>query len=149
QDEPPFLRHPEILLSLGIRPQSRAILLVRREALERNQSPTDVVRPLIGQEVTHQVPAASRNDPPPILGILLKCIPLERINLVPIHTGNLPRSPLPGKERSGRGLERHTAVDFTAHHRNDISCCTATLRLRSKYGCRPASRSGRGRNRRR
>ena len=41
------------------------------------------------QKIPDKVPAASRNNAAPILGILLERVPLERINLIADKAGNL------------------------------------------------------------
>src|ERR1043165_4635909 len=42
--------------------QTRAIGFIRGEAIESDQSPGDIVRTFMRQEVTNEMPAATRND---------------------------------------------------------------------------------------
>src|ERR1019366_1043771 len=91
--------------------QARPIGLVRGEAVERDQSPGDVVGSLMWQEVANEVAAAARDDAPPVRCVLFEVFQLERIDLVADEAGN----------RHGPQYRRWR---------------TGTLRLTSKYGCR-------------
>src|SRR5262245_46617925 len=57
QDEALALREREVLHALGVGAQAGAIALVVGEAGERDQSPADIVRALVRQEVADQVAA--------------------------------------------------------------------------------------------
>src|SRR6185503_11423800 len=66
------LRQREVRKGLSIRTQARAVSFISGEAIERDQSPGDVVCAFMRQEVTDKMPAATRDDAPPIL-----CVRLE------------------------------------------------------------------------
>src|SRR5262245_60272743 len=76
------LRCGEILQRFGIGTKARAVGFVCGEVVERDQSPRDIVRAFVWQEIANQVPAAARNDPPPVFGVGFEFVTLERIDLV-------------------------------------------------------------------
>src|SRR5512138_4037779 len=80
QDEPLRLGHREVGAALGIFPESTAILFIRRETVERDQSPPHVVRALVRQEVADEMAAAPGDDAAPVLGVLLERVALERVD---------------------------------------------------------------------
>src|SRR5262249_23682380 len=82
------LRQREILQRFGIGSQPRAVRLVRGETVKCDQSPGHVVGAFMRQEITDQVAAATRDDAPPVLGISLEFVALERIDLVTDDTGD-------------------------------------------------------------
>src|ERR1044071_690311 len=61
------LRQREVRKGLGIRTQTRAVSFICGKAIERDQSPGNVVGAFMRQEVADEMPAATRNDAPPIL----------------------------------------------------------------------------------
>src|ERR1700677_4232415 len=77
----------KILARFRIRLQSHAIALVGRQAVERNQPPGDVARALARQKISDQMTPAAWNDAAPILGVSLKFVSLERIDLVADEAG--------------------------------------------------------------
>src|SRR6266404_246383 len=81
------LCHCEIRPRFPIRPQARSVGLVRRKAIECNQTPSHIIRAFVWKKIADQVATASRNDAAPIFGILLELLSLERINLVSDEAG--------------------------------------------------------------
>ena len=55
QDQPLRLRHGEILAARGIGLEPRAVTLVCREIVEGDQSPGDVVGPLVRHEIADEI----------------------------------------------------------------------------------------------
>src|SRR6185369_11816938 len=82
------LRQREVRKSLSIRTQARAIRFICGKAIERDQPPGDVVCAFMRQEVTDEMPAATRDDAPPILCVRLELITLERIDLITNDASN-------------------------------------------------------------
>src|ERR1700744_3413879 len=76
------LSKTEIVQRRGIGTQPRAIRFVRREAIESDEAPRDVVRAFVRQEVADQMAAAARNDFAPRFGVLPERVALERIDLI-------------------------------------------------------------------
>src|ERR1700743_2423858 len=82
EDAAQILRHHEVCLRLWILSQPRLIALVRIQAVECDQAPAHIVRPLVWKEIANQMAAATRDDAAPVLRILSECIALIRIDLV-------------------------------------------------------------------
>src|ERR1035441_5503329 len=76
------LCHEKVFTRFRIRLQTRFVALIRCQAVECNQTPGNIVRAFVRQEISDQVSTASRNDSAPIFGVLLECVSLERIDLV-------------------------------------------------------------------
>src|SRR5450755_358209 len=53
------LRHREIINCFGIGFQARAVLLIRCETVERDQSPGNIIRAFVWQEISDEMAAAS------------------------------------------------------------------------------------------
>src|SRR5262249_34639273 len=87
------LGHCEILQRLGIGAQPRAIGFVRRKTVKRDQSPRHIVGAFMRQEITNQVPAATRDAAPPVLGGSFEFVTLKRIDLITNDTGDHCVSP--------------------------------------------------------
>src|SRR5208283_5462893 len=71
-DEAPRLRIREILARLCVRLQTRPVILVVRQRIERDQAPRFVVRSLVGQEISDEMAAAARNNADPVCRIFLE-----------------------------------------------------------------------------
>src|SRR5262245_15218643 len=82
EDETLFLGELEVGHALRVLAQARAVGLVRREAVERDEREGDVVGALVRHPVTDEIAAALRNDGHPVLGILLELVALEGFELV-------------------------------------------------------------------
>src|SRR6266568_4906812 len=76
------LRHREVLTPFRIFLQTRSVGLIRGQAVECDQRPSDIVGPFVREKIPDKMSAASRNDAAPILGVLLERISLEWIDLV-------------------------------------------------------------------
>src|SRR5262245_39974585 len=142
----------EIGERLTVSPQRQAIGFVGRQAVERDQSPGDVVRALVRQEVPQQVPAAAWDDASPVFGVLVERFLLKRIDLIPDETGDGRRdhrrfpfcTDRLGERRDGEGLPQKLPARrwLGAHHRDPV-CESGAVRKRSTaaYSCRrPSSR---------
>src|SRR5579872_2853716 len=88
QDQALPARHVEILPCLGVGTQFRTVSFVGCQALEGDQSPRDVIRAFVGEEIPHQMATTARDDAPPVGGVLPECIPLKRIDLVTDDAGD-------------------------------------------------------------
>jgi hypothetical protein len=62
--------------------------LAKKQGLERNQAPRDVIGAFMGEKVSDQMTAAAGNDPTPLFGILLEGRALKRVDLVANEAGN-------------------------------------------------------------
>src|SRR6185436_13535183 len=76
------LRQREVREGFSVRTQTGAVNFIRGKAVESDQSPRDIVCTFMRQEVTDEMPTATRNDAPPILRVRLELIALERIDLI-------------------------------------------------------------------
>src|SRR5262245_52153076 len=82
QDEPALGRVGEVRAPVRIGLQSSSIGLVRRKGLEPDESPGDVVGPLVRQEIAEQRSAAAGNDAAPGFRVGPERLALEGIDLV-------------------------------------------------------------------
>ena len=110
------MRQVEILASLGIGAQARPVALIRRQAVEGDQPPGDVVGAFMRQEIADEMSATARNDAAPVFGVFPERVALEGIDLIA------------DDNRDGHGQQYD-------------ACPTPTLRLRSNHGCRPTDGS--------
>jgi hypothetical protein len=62
--------------------ESRPISLIRGETIEYDQSPSDVVRAFVWQEVAEQMASALGNDGCPARGVLSERVTLKRIDFI-------------------------------------------------------------------
>ena len=83
------LCHVEILKRLPIRLQTCSVMIVRGEAVERDQPPCNVVCALMREEISDEVPTASRNNAAPVLGVLFETVALEWVDLIADDAGDL------------------------------------------------------------
>src|SRR5262245_21814134 len=88
QDETLALRECEILHALGVGAQPGAIALVVGETGEGNQSPADIVRALVRQEIADEMAAGAGDELAPALRVLAKSIQLRRVDFVADETGD-------------------------------------------------------------
>ncbi len=102
EDKVSGLCHGEVFTRLRVFFQARPVDLIGGQAIERNQTPGNVVCAFVRQKVPDKVAAASRNDAAPIRSIFLECVPLEGIDLVADEAGDCHWCPL--KRRSGPGI---------------------------------------------
>src|SRR5215472_6633791 len=88
EDDPLALCHREVLSRFLVRPKARPVCLIGGERIEGNQTPRDIVRPLMGKKISYQVTSAAGDDAAPILGVLPELVPLEGIDLIADEAGD-------------------------------------------------------------
>src|SRR5580658_8678619 len=76
------LRAVEVFASLRIVLEASAVVFVGCKAIERDQTPRNVVGSFVRKEVTNEMPSAPWNDAAPILRILPKLVPREWVDLI-------------------------------------------------------------------
>src|SRR6266576_1513704 len=76
----------EVLARLRIGFQLLSVRFIRCKAVEGNQSPGNIVSPLVGQEVAHQTATTPRDDAAPVFSVLFESFPLVRIDFVSDET---------------------------------------------------------------
>src|SRR5215472_10894836 len=155
EDDPLALCIREVLSRFFVCPQARPVCLIGGERIEGDQTPRDIVRPLMGKKISYQVTSAAGNDAAPILGVLLELVPLEGIDLVADEAGDRHGGP-PGigsggavvalqAQRRGGGRDQRKRLapvylrgcEFgrVIMHRSQYAQGQAsTLRLQSNYG---------------
>src|SRR6185437_9563121 len=82
QDQPLVLRHGKILLRFRIGLQIRLVSLIRRQAVEGNQSPGNVIGPFVGKKISYKLPATSGNDAAPVFRVLPELLFLKWIDFI-------------------------------------------------------------------
>src|SRR5580692_3735320 len=86
------LRAIEVLASFRIVLEASAVLFVGCKAVERDQTPRDVVGSFVWKEVTNEMPSAPGNNTTPILRIFRKLAPLEWVDLIADNAHECHRS---------------------------------------------------------
>jgi DNA-binding transcriptional ArsR family regulator len=76
------LCHGEIIARFGIGLQPGAIGLIRRQTIESDQTPGDVVRAFVGQEISDKMAATARNDVAPVFRVLFESVALEGVDFI-------------------------------------------------------------------
>src|SRR5260370_4586149 len=89
KDQALALCHVELLTRFLTRLQTCSVMIVRGEAVERDQPPCNVVCALMREEISDEVPTASRNNAAPVLGVLFETVALEWVDLIADNAGDL------------------------------------------------------------
>ena len=76
------LRAIEVLASFRIVLEASAVVFVGCKAIERDQTPRNVVGSFVRKEVTNEMPSAPGNNTTPILRILPKLVPRKWVDLI-------------------------------------------------------------------
>src|SRR5713226_1342703 len=82
------LCHCEIRPRFPIRPQARSVGLVRRKAIECNQTPSHIIRAFVWKKIADLIATASRHDASPVAGTLHERLRPEQINPVQNEAGD-------------------------------------------------------------
>src|ERR1700730_870957 len=115
------MRQGEIGPSFAVLMEAPSIRFVRRQGLELDEAPGDVIGALIREKVAHQMATAARNDPAPAIRVGLEGRALEWVDLVPNQARDAHREVAPGH-----------APDSIVR-----TCSHAMVRLRSNHERRP------------
>src|SRR5437870_1094805 len=88
QNEALRLRQREVLATLRILLQPRTIGLISGQAVERDQTPRDVIGALVWKKIPDEMASTARDDAAPIFRVLLESIALEGIDLIADEAGD-------------------------------------------------------------
>src|SRR5262249_3257809 len=125
-DESLFAGCVEVRARAGIGPETLLVGLVRREIVECDQAPADVVRAFVRKKIADQMPAAARNHVAPSRRVFGERVALVWIDLVADHADeSRPRvrtgsAVAGGAERDGGAGSGDAVDEFTAGRRHAI-----------------------------